>query len=215
MSKKFDKLIKLLKELFQLDRPDLDFGLYRIMHSKSEEISNFLENDLFAYVEEAFGEAAQLKAEDLKQDYEKRKTEAYEYGIPEKEIETSPKVREALIAYEAALETDDAEDEIYDHLYRFFERYYDSGDFMSLRYFTRETADKAHAYAIPYDGSDLKEKAKIEKHDLLLLDDFGLQLLDTENRLSLLEIIDDRSGITVVLIPETSGVLYSEIPGVL
>ena len=32
VSKKHEKLISLLKELFQLDQPDLDFGLYRIMH---------------------------------------------------------------------------------------------------------------------------------------------------------------------------------------
>jgi hypothetical protein len=30
MSQKFEKLKTLLKELFQLDQPDLDFGLYRI-----------------------------------------------------------------------------------------------------------------------------------------------------------------------------------------
>ena len=35
MSEKFEKLKTLLKELFQLDQPDLDFGLYRIMHAKS------------------------------------------------------------------------------------------------------------------------------------------------------------------------------------
>jgi hypothetical protein len=34
MSQKYAKLKSLLKELFQLDRPDLDFGLYRIMHAK-------------------------------------------------------------------------------------------------------------------------------------------------------------------------------------
>ncbi|MFC2130189.1 IS21-like element helper ATPase IstB [Bacteroidota bacterium] len=42
------------------------------------------------------------------------------------------------------------------------------------------------------DASDIREKLKIEKHDLLILDDFGLQALDTENRLTLLEIIEDR-----------------------
>jgi len=45
------------------------------------------------------------------------------------------------------------------------------------------------------DNSDIKEKAKIEKHDLLILDDFGLQQLDTDNRLILLEIIEDRHGL--------------------
>jgi DNA replication protein DnaC len=42
------------------------------------------------------------------------------------------------------------------------------------------------------DGSYFKEIAKIEKCDLLILDDFGLQELDTEKRNMLLEIIDDR-----------------------
>ena len=46
MSKPFDKLLALLKELFQLDQPDLDFGLYRIMHAKTDEITQFLERDL-------------------------------------------------------------------------------------------------------------------------------------------------------------------------
>ena len=50
------------------------------------------------------------------------------------------------------------------------------------------------------DNSDIKEKAKIEKYDLLILDDFGLQRLDTENRLSLLEIIEDRHGIKSTII---------------
>ena len=44
------------------------------------------------------------------------------------------------------------------------------------------------------DATDIKEKERIEKHDLLILDDFGLQRLDTENRLNLLEIIEDRHG---------------------
>ena len=45
-SPQFDKMIALLKELFQLDRPDLDFGFYRIMHAKSTEVTRFLEQDL-------------------------------------------------------------------------------------------------------------------------------------------------------------------------
>ena len=55
------------------------------------------------------------------------------------------------------------------------------------------------------DGSDIREKAKIEKHDLLVLDDFGLQQLDTENRLALLEIIEDRHG-------RKSTIITSQLP---
>jgi DNA replication protein DnaC len=44
------------------------------------------------------------------------------------------------------------------------------------------------------DGSYLKELAKIEKQELLILDDFGLQPLDSQNRITLLEIIEDRNN---------------------
>jgi DNA replication protein DnaC len=44
------------------------------------------------------------------------------------------------------------------------------------------------------DGSYIKEIARIERQHLLILDDFGLQQLDNPNRLSLLEIIEDRNN---------------------
>ena len=45
---KLDRLKTLLREMFQLDRGDLDFGLYRIMNLKTAEIATFLDNDLAA-----------------------------------------------------------------------------------------------------------------------------------------------------------------------
>lgn len=47
---KFDRLKELLRAMFQLDRGDLDFGLYRIMNLKAAEIEAFLENDLLPQV---------------------------------------------------------------------------------------------------------------------------------------------------------------------
>ena len=46
MSQKYEKLKTLLRELFQLDQPDLDFGIYRVMHAESAEVSQFLDEDL-------------------------------------------------------------------------------------------------------------------------------------------------------------------------
>ena len=40
MSQKYEKLKTLLKEL---DQPDLDFGLCRVMHAKSAEVSQFVD----------------------------------------------------------------------------------------------------------------------------------------------------------------------------
>jgi len=44
------------------------------------------------------------------------------------------------------------------------------------------------------DGTYLKELAKIERQQLIILDDFGLQPLDSQNRIALLEIIEDRNN---------------------
>jgi len=37
------KLLKILNEIFQLDQSDLDFGIYRIMNSKSKKIKRLIE----------------------------------------------------------------------------------------------------------------------------------------------------------------------------
>jgi len=50
------------------------------------------------------------------------------------------------------------------------------------------------------DGSYLKELTKIERQHLIILDDFGLQPMDNQNRLALLEIIEDRHGKGSVII---------------
>lgn len=57
--------------------------------------------------------------------------------------------------------------------------------FNSTRLFAKLKMAKA-------DGSYLKELAKIERQEVIILDDFGLQPLDNQSRLALLEIIEDR-----------------------
>jgi DNA replication protein DnaC len=50
------------------------------------------------------------------------------------------------------------------------------------------------------DGTYIRQVQKIEKADLLLLDDFGLEKLDTASRLILLEILEDRHGLASTII---------------
>lgn len=50
------------------------------------------------------------------------------------------------------------------------------------------------------DGSYLKALAKIQRHHLLIIDDFGLQALDKQNRLTLLEIIEDRQNTGSIIV---------------
>jgi DNA replication protein DnaC len=55
------------------------------------------------------------------------------------------------------------------------------------------------------DGSYMKELNKIEKQDLIIIDDFGLQPIDKQNQLSLLDVIEDRHA-------KRSTIFTSQIP---
>ena len=50
------------------------------------------------------------------------------------------------------------------------------------------------------DGSYIREIAKIERQNLLILDDFGIQPFDAQSRAALMEIIEDRHGKTSIII---------------
>lgn len=52
MNSKAEKFIKLLKEIFEVDKSDLDFGIYRIMNHKRDVINKFLEEDLIKDIKE-------------------------------------------------------------------------------------------------------------------------------------------------------------------
>ena len=146
------KLQKLLRELFQLDQPDLDFGLYRIMHAKSREIESFIEHDLLDKIREKVGENKEEKIAQAKAAYErKRQSVIDDDGDPDK----SKQVQQALAEYQIVQESQGEDTELFDHLYRFFERYYEGGDFLSRRYYARETSEKAAPYSVPYDGSEV------------------------------------------------------------
>ena len=148
------RLLKKLSELFQLDQPDLDFGFYRIMHAKAQEVQDFIGTDLLKIVADAFGDVDEARKAELQAAYEKAIQTAKDFGAPNPE-ETEP-VKKAKAALDAVKDTASAEGDVYDHLYRFFERYYDDGDFISRRYYTRETPGRAAPFAVPYNGEEVK-----------------------------------------------------------
>jgi adenine-specific DNA-methyltransferase len=143
---KFKKLVTLLKELFQLDQPDLDFGIYRIMHAKAGEVTQFLERDLLPQVKDAFSQYQSADGAELKRKLDQMVTQLTEAGV---EPDTSPKVRELREQMKGALDIGAIENEVYDHLYSFFRRYYSEGDFLAKRVY------KPGVYAIPYEGEEV------------------------------------------------------------
>ena len=103
-------LISTLHTMFQFEKQDLNFGIYRIINLKRREIGNFIEHDLFRIIEENI-------------------------SLPFENI--TPKNRRASYL------------EILQHLITFFERYYEAGDFISKRRYS-----KNQKYVIPYNGEE-------------------------------------------------------------
>lgn len=143
----YDKLLAKLTEIFQLDRADLDFGIYRIMNSKRDEIVRFLENDLLPQVKQvlakAQGDIGSAGVEELH-------TLENQIRAAGMNPDDSPKVRELRAKHAGGGDLGALEQEVFNHLYSFFRRYYDEGDFLSLRRY------KEGVYAIPYEGEEVK-----------------------------------------------------------
>jgi adenine-specific DNA-methyltransferase len=147
MSQNYQKLKTLLMELFQLDQPDLDFGLYRIMHAKSAEVSQFLDKDLLPQVQAEFAQYKTADKAEIEKELAKAVEQAKGLGV---DPESTQKVKDlrARLAGDA-VDIAALEREVYDHLYGFFRRYYDQGDFLAKRVY------KPGVYAIPYEGEEV------------------------------------------------------------
>ena len=133
-------LIAKLKEIFQINRPDLDFGVYRILNARSAEIAEFLDKRLKTKVEQYLGEAKssldenvlkELEAE-LKAEFGKRAFNEQGELIDQEAIESALGQKYIALTQADAHEMTD-QSQVYSHLLTFFSRYYDDGDFISQR----------------------------------------------------------------------------------
>ena len=147
MNQKYEKLKSLLLELFQLDQPDLDFGLYRVMHAKSDEVTQFLEKDLLPQIRKALEQYKSIDKVVIEKDLATAIKQALDLGV---DPETTQKVKELRdLLTTDAVDLGALESEVYDHLYSFFRRYYSEGDFLAKRVY------KPGVYAIPYEGEEV------------------------------------------------------------
>lgn len=156
-----DNVKRLLRELFQFDAQDLDFGIYRILNFRRKEIELFIEKDLIEAVEAEFKEYAKAGVVELQREVEKLKAEINrDFGEGTIDAqghvvknEDAPKVQEyARKAKELeSAEVSEAQmNEVFNHVYEFFSRYYDGGDFISKRRYGGR--DK---YYLPYNGEEV------------------------------------------------------------
>ena len=147
MSRRYDEFRNVLRELFQLDQADLDFGIYRIMAVKRTEIERFLEQDLLPQVQASLAKFQPAAKADLEATLATMVVNLQTAGV---DPESVPKVTELREQIAKAADLDALEDEIFSNLVTFFRRYYKEGDFISQRRY------KEDAYAIPYNGEEVK-----------------------------------------------------------
>ena len=130
MTTKFDELVAKLKEIFQIDKPELDFGIYKIVNAKADMIQKFLTNDLKAKVQAALADKAGAGKKALEEKIAKIEATLAPLGV-------QPSSSAEWVAAKAELDklaaSDDSESLVYAHLLTFFSRYYDDGDFISKR----------------------------------------------------------------------------------
>ena len=141
------ELIKKLQEIFQIDRADLDFGIYRILNSRSQEIGDYLQNKLPAKIQAAFSASGQTQIDSWKRELAEAEKAAADLGANPADL---PKVKELKGKIAVAQKSGAAgEAAVYNHLLTFFSRYYEEGDFISQRRYKGDT------YAVPYSGEEV------------------------------------------------------------
>ncbi len=143
----YEKLINTLKEVFMLDKADLDFGIYRIMNQKRSEIENFLQNELVPQVKQVLAANLTVDKKGLQKDLDEAIQQAKALGA---DPDTLPKVIALKKSMGEAGDIEGLENEVFSLLTNFFKRYFDSGDFISLRRYKKDV------YAIPYEGEEVK-----------------------------------------------------------
>ena len=152
----------LLRELFQFDCADLDFGIYRIMNHKRDAVERFISEQLPVAITtglESDTLAGQAQAEANLAEKAQQVRSALGADAIDDSGELKPKHREWPIGQEyqeaqrqaaGCRSREVVEAAIYNHLYTFFSRYYEDGDFISKRRYSR-----SQRYAIPYNGEEV------------------------------------------------------------
>ena len=153
---------ELLRELFQFDCADLDFGIYRIMNHKRSAVERFISDQLPSRIAAELETGHLARQSQAMADLERERKLVLENiagdaidadgNLDDKYSGTfrGKKYLEAQAAAAPGRGRQAVETDVYNHLYTFFSRYYQDGDFVSKRRYSR-----SQRYAIPYNGEEV------------------------------------------------------------
>ena len=146
----YESFKKKLEEIFMMDHAELDFGIYRIMNQKRNDIQRFLNLELLPQVKQVLegnnggANKAKIRMAEIAASVGGN-IEVLPKGTPMRDEYDKLEVQLAQSA-----DTESMQAEVFSHLVTFFSRYYDGGDFLSKRRYKDTT------YAIPYNGEEVK-----------------------------------------------------------
>ena len=153
MNDRQERFIKLLENIFELDKSDLDFGIYRIMNIRRAEIEKFFKEGLPKKINETLAPFAGADSATIRKRMAEIETSLGGVEVIAQMPAVVPMVAEYNDLKKKLAEGVDIsalESDVYSALYSFFSRYYDDGDFISKRRY------KEGVYAIPYEGEEVK-----------------------------------------------------------
>ena len=161
MSESLQKLQELLRELFRADAAELTFGIYGIINYRRKQLQAFIDDELPAIVNDALDKNP--KIESTRQEIEHLKEQIKEHigdGVLDaggtlinEAYRNTSLVQKYLETIEQAgtpLSPDQRADAVFNHLYIFFSRYYENGDFIPRRRYSQ-----TERYAVPYNGEEV------------------------------------------------------------
>ena len=143
----YNQLKDVLNEIFELNKADLDFGIYRIMNQKRKQVSEFIEKQLPEDIKQALSETQSSDKTEIENELKTLKKTLDDAGIVAEESPKYKTLKERLFGLE---NSEVLEQEVFSHLANFFKRYYKDGDFISMRRYKKDV------YAIPYEGEEVK-----------------------------------------------------------
>ena len=144
---KFQELVAKLRQIFQIDRPDLDFGIYRILNARADEIDEYLETRLPEKIQEFLLNGSEAQRDQIARELKEKEAQYSADGVDPSSVPRVKELRQKLDEYSS--DASDGENAVFSHLLTFFSRYYDNGDFVSQRRYKGDT------YAIPYAGEEV------------------------------------------------------------
>lgn len=143
----YNQLKEVLNNIFELNKADLDFGIYRIINQKRKQVNEFIDKQLPNDIKMALSNTQSTDKTEIENELKKLKKTLDEAGIV---AEDSPKFKSLNERLQNIENTDVLEQEVFSHLANFFRRYYKDGDFISMRRYKKDV------YAIPYEGEEVK-----------------------------------------------------------